>query len=164
MPAEIDETPTKTETPRQLAARLAHAKALAVAALHPDAFVLAADTVVGVGRRILGKPESEADARRMLAMLSGQRHSVHTGLAVIAPGGRMAERCVSSVVAFSRLNPQQTDAFIASGEWQGKAGGYAIQGRAAAFTRFLSGSHSNVVGLPLFETAQCLRGLGYPLP
>ncbi len=164
MPAEIDETPAKAETPRHLAARLAHTKARVVATAQPDGFVLAADTVVAVGRRILGKPQDEAEARRMLTLLSGRRHCVFTGLTLIAPDGRSAERCVESVVAFARLSAPQIGAFVASGEWRGKAGGYAIQGRAAAFTRFLSGSHSNVVGLPLFETAQCLRGLGYPVP
>jgi septum formation protein len=142
--------------------RLARAKAATVA--ETDCFVLAADTVVAVGRRILGKPESEEAARACLAVLSGRRHHVLTAVVVRAPGGRNAERVADSVVTFVRLDAVQTDAYLASGEWHGKAGGYAIQGRAAAFIRFLSGSHSNVVGLPLFETAQLLRGLGYPLP
>jgi len=162
VPADIDETPLKDELPRPLAQRLARAKALAGS--RPGAFVLAADTVVGVGRRILPKAESEAEARACLALLSGRRHSVLTAVVVTAPDGRSAERVVDSTVTFARLTKPQVEAYIASGEWRGKAGGYAIQGRAAAHIRFLSGSHSNVVGLPLFETAQLLRGLGYPLP
>lgn len=163
-PTDIDETPRKAEMPRALAARLAGAKAQAAAAAHPDAFVLAADTVVGVGRRILGKPVDADDARAMLKLLSGRRHRVHTGVTLCAPDGRRATRAVTSIVGFARLTEAQVEAYLDFGEWQGKAGGYAIQGRAEMFVRFLSGSHSNVVGLPLFETAQCLRGLGWPIP
>ena len=162
VPADIDETPNKDELPRPLAQRLARAKAAAAA--REGAFVLAADTVVGVGRRILPKAETEAEARACLALLSGRRHSVLTAVVLRAPDGRQAERVVDSTVTFARLTPAQVEAYLASGEWQGKAGGYAIQGRAAAHIRFIAGSHSNVVGLPLFETAQLLRGLGYPLP
>jgi septum formation protein len=161
-PTEIDETPKKAELPRQLAARLAAEKALAVQA--PEALVLAADTVVGVGRRILGKPADADEARRFLSLLSGRRHRVHTGLALRAPDGRLRRRLVESIVTFQRLTEAQIEAYLTSGEWQGKAGGYAIQGRAEAFVRFLSGSHSNVVGLPLFETAQLLRGVGWLRP
>ena len=164
VPAEIDETPRKAELPRALAQRLAAEKARAVASAHPGAWVLAADTVVGAGRRILGKPADEAEARKMLALLSGRRHRVYTGVTVIGPDGRSAQRLVTSIVAFARLTAPQLDAYLASGEWRGKAGGYAIQERAEMYVRFLSGSHSNVVGLPLFETAQCLRGLGWPIP
>lgn len=163
-PAEVDETPRKGELPRALAARLADAKARAVAARHGGDWVLAADTVVGAGRRILGKPADEAEARAMLGLLSGRRHRVHTGVVVTAPDGRTARRLVVSIVAFARLTGPQIDAYLASGEWCGKAGSYAIQQRAEVFVRFLSGSYSNIVGLPLFETAQCLRGLGYPIP
>jgi septum formation protein len=162
LPPDIDETPRPRELPRDLARRLARAKAEAAAA--PGAFVIAADTVVAAGRRILPKAEDEATARACLRLLSGRRHRVITGLTVRAPSGRRAERLVESIVAFARLTAVQIDAYLASGEWRGKAGGYAIQGRAAAHIRFLSGSYSNVVGLPLFETAQLLRGLGYPLP
>jgi septum formation protein len=161
-PAEIDETPQKDELPRPLAQRLARAKVQAAA--RAGAFVLAADTVVGVGRRVLPKAGTEAEARACLALLSGRRHRVLTAVVVQGPDGRTAERVVDSTVTFARLTPPQIDAYLASGEWQGKAGGYAIQGRAAAHIRFLAGSHSNVVGLPLFETAQLLRGLGFPLP
>ncbi len=161
-PAAIDETPHRNELPRPLVQRLARAKAAAVA--RPGQFVLAADTVVACGRRVLPKAESEAEARACLALLSGRRHRVLTCVVLVAPDGRRTERLAESVVGFARLTPAQIDAYIASGEWQGKAGGYAIQGRAAALIKFLSGSHSAVVGLPLFETAQLLRGAGFPLP
>lgn len=164
LPTDIDETPRPRETPRLLAARLAGAKADAAAALRPGAFVVAADTVVGAGRRILPKAETPEQARACLTLLSGRRHHVWTGLVVVAPDGRRARRLVDSIVTFQRLTPQQVDAYLASLEWRGKAGGYAIQGRAAAHVRFIAGSHSAIVGLPLFELAQCLRGLGHPVP
>lgn len=159
---DIDETPLRDELPRQYARRLALAKADAVAL--PGAYVLAADTVVAAGRRILPKADTEADARRCLALLSGRRHRVLTTVVLRSPEGRNSERTVQSVVGFARLTASQLDAYIATEEWSGKAGGYAIQGRAAAFVAFLGGSYSNVVGLPLFETAQLLRGMGWPLP
>ncbi len=157
----IDETALRDELPRQHAQRLARAKADSVSA--PGCYVLAADTVVAAGRRILPKAETEAEARRCLALLSGRRHGVMTAVVLHSPEGGRGERLVQSVVRFARLTEQQIDAYMASGEWHGKAGGYAIQGRAAAFIPFVSGSYSNVVGLPLFETAQLLRGLGWPL-
>ncbi len=160
-PADIDETPLRDETPRLLAQRLARAKA---ALPQHGAFVLAADTVVAVGRRVLPKAEDAATARRCLALLSGRRHRVLTAVVVAAPDGRRAERLCESVVGFARLTARQLDAYVAGGEWHGKAGGYAIQGSAAVYIRFLSGSYSGVVGLPLFETAQLLRGLGWALP
>ena len=159
---DIDEAPLHDELPRQHAQRLARAKAIAVAA--PGCYLLAADTVVAAGRRILPKAATEADARRCLTLLSGRRHRVMTAIALHAPDGRRSERLVQSVVGFSRLSERQIVDYLDSDEWRGKAGGYAIQGRAATFIRFLSGSYSNVVGLPLFETAQLLRGLGWPLP
>jgi septum formation protein len=164
LPSEIDETPKRDELPRLLAARLSRAKAAAVVPLAPDSIVLAADTVVGVGRRILPKAETEAEARQCLALLSGRRHRVHTGVALALPDGRVLFRLVESAVTFQRLTQQQVDAYVASGEWQGKAGGYALHQSAEAFVRFLSGSHSNVVGLPLYETAQLLRGIGWLRP
>lgn len=157
----IDETPRPREVPRALALRLARAKAAAVT---DPGFVLAADTVVAVGRRILPKPEDEGAARACLTLLSGRRHRVLTAVVVRAPDGRRAERLAESAVTFARLSGRQIAAYLASGEWRGKAGGYAIQGLAAAHIRALGGSYSGVVGLPLFETAQLLRGLGYPLP
>jgi septum formation protein len=160
--SDIDESPRRAEEPRALARRLAHAKADAAAA--EGAYVLAADTVVALGRRFLPKAEDAAQARACLALLSGRRHRVLTCVVAVAPNGRRGERLVESTVAFARLTDAQIAAYLASGEWHGKAGGYAIQGRAAAHIRFIAGSYSNVVGLPLFETASLLRGLGYPLP
>jgi septum formation protein len=160
-PADIDETVRPRELPGPHALRLAREKALAVAARHPDAFVLGADTVVACGRRVLPKAEDEATARRCLELLSGRRHRVYGGVALVAPNGRLTQRLVETVVAFKRLAPEEIAAYLASGEWRGKAGGYAIQGRAARFVRWLSGSYSNVVGLPLFETAALLEGSGF---
>jgi septum formation protein len=162
-PAEIDENILKGELPPEHAKRLALAKARAVAGRHPDSYVIAADTVVACGRRILPKAEDRDTARKCLELLSGRRHRVLGGLVVSAPGGRKAARLVRTVVTFQPLPEERIQAYLESGEWRGKAGGYAIQGRAAAFVRALSGSYSNVVGLPLYETAQLLRGLGYPL-
>lgn len=164
-PADLNETPLKDELPRDHARRLARAKAEAVAARHPDAFVLAADTVVARGRRILPKPENDRQAARCLALLSGAAHRVFGGVVLIAPGGaRHAERLVETRVAFKHLDAGEMAGYLASGDWRGKAGGYAVQGLAGAFVRHLSGSYSNVVGLPLFETRALLRGLGYPAP
>lgn len=160
-PAEIDETPEPGELPAAHARRVAAAKAAAVAARNPDAFVLAADTVVACGRRILPKATEIEQARRCLERLSGRRHRVLGAVVLVAPDGRHIERLVTTTVAFKRLTRQEIDDYIASGEWEGKAGGYAIQGRAAAFIPKIIGSYSNVVGLPLYETAAMLRGLGY---
>jgi septum formation protein len=159
-PADIDETPAPGETPIRHAERLASEKALAVAGRHRDAFVLGADTVVACGRRILPKAEDAATARRCLELLSGRRHRVHGGVVLAGPDGRIAQRRVQTSVAFKRLSRTEIDWYLASGEWHGKAGGYAIQGLAARFVRELVGSYSNVVGLPLFETAQLLIGRG----
>lgn len=159
---DIDETPCRDELPRHYVLRLAQAKAEAGAHLAPDAgLLLAADTAVALGRRILPKAEDEATARRCLGQLSGRRHTVLTAIVLRAQDGTASSRVVESVVGFSRLIDRQIDALIEAGDWHGKAGGYALQGHAAAFVRFLSGSHSSVVGLPLFETAQLLRGRGW---
>ena len=158
-PADIDEAVLPGELPRLHVTRLAAAKAAAVAARHPDAVILAADTVVAAGRRILPKAEDEAQARDCLKLLSGRRHRVLTAVTVIA-NGRAHHRLSKSIVTFKPLTAAEIDAYIASGEWHGKAGGYAIQGRAEAFVRFLSGSHSGVVGLPLFETRNLLLSAG----
>ena len=163
-PAEIDETLLKGELPPGHAKRLALAKAMAVRARHGESFILAADTVVACGRRILPKAADIETARSCLALLSGRRHRVLGAIVVVAPDGRRATRLVRTLVAFQRLPERRIAAYLDSGEWQGKAGGYAIQGRAAAFVRALNGSYSNVVGLPLHETAQLLGGLGYPVP
>lgn len=160
-PADVDETPLRDERPRDLAARLSHTKAAAVGKIHPDAFVLAADTVVAMGRRVLEKPVDEAEARSFLTRLSGRRHSVIGGICVIAPDGLMQRQTIVTKVKFKRLTPHDIDGYIASGEWQGKAGGYAIQGRAGAFVPWISGSYSNVVGLSLSDALNMLTGAGY---
>ncbi len=154
---DIDETPRADEVPRAYTLRMALAK------LTPDdaAYVIAADTVVSAGRRILHKTATAGEAEAYLRLLAGRRHKVFTGIAVRAPDGRVASRVVTSVVGFARLDDGQISDYLATGEWEGKAGGYAIQGRAAAFIDFISGSYSAVVGLPLYETAALLRGLGY---
>ena len=163
-PADIDEVPRPGELPPAHAIRLAEQKARAVMPRHPGAFVLAADTVVACGRRILPKPVDSATARSCLMLLSGRRHRVHSGIALAGPDERLTLRRVDSQVAFKRLSEAEIAAYLCSGEWRGKAGGYSIQGRAAALIRWVSGSYSNVVGLPLFETAQLLAGRGYRPP
>lgn len=160
-PADIDESPRKDETPRRLALRLAMQKAAVAAARHPDAHVLAADTLVAVGHRILGKPEDEADARRMLELLSGRPHRVLSSVAVAAPGGRVGSRLSETRVKFKRLTDQELEGYLAGGEWRGKAGAYGVQGRAGAFVTELAGSYTGVVGLPLYETSCLLEGLGW---
>ena len=160
-PADIDETPGPRELPRRYALRMAKAKLAVVAARHPGAIVLAADSVVACGRRILPKAEREDEARRCLDLLSGRRHRVLGGVAVASPDGTVRTRLVETVVSFKRLSPAEIAAYLAGGEWQGKAGGYAIQGRAARFVTFLSGSYSNVVGLPLHETTTLLSAAGW---
>jgi septum formation protein len=163
-PAEIDETPHPDELPPAYALRLAEQKARAVMPRHPGAYILAADTVVACGRRILPKASDPATARSCLELLSGRRHRVHSGIALAGPGDRLTLRRVDSQVAFKRLSEAEIAAYLCCGEWRGKAGGYAIQGRAAALIRWVQGSYSNVVGLPLFETAQLLAGSGYRMP
>lgn len=160
VPADIDETPLKNELPAAYACRIAAEKALKVHAQHKDAIILAADTVVGVGRRILPKTETENEARDCLELMSGRRHRVISAVSVISPAGRRKTKPVISTVRFKRLSEQEIAAYIASGEWKGKAGGYAIQGLAATFIPFISGSHSNIVGLPLHETAALLKDAG----
>lgn len=159
---DIDETPSAGETPRLLANRLALEKARAAQA--SGAFVVAADTVVAVGRRVLPKAETEREARDCLALLSGRAHKVLTGVAVIGPDGRAAQKLSETRLHFKRLTRAEIDAYIHSGEWHGKAGGYAVQGRAAAFVIALQGSYSGVVGLPLYETSCLLEGLGFRRP
>ena len=168
-PSDVDETPHKRETPRGLSIRLARAKVdraremPLVQALGPNAFILAADTVVGLGRRILPKAETEDEARDCLSLLSGRSHWVYSTVCLIAPGNRVSRRCVETKVRFKRLSREDVDSYIACGEWRGKAGAYAIQGRAEVFVRWLSGSYSAVVGLPLHETVHLLEGAGYPV-
>ena len=167
LPAEIDETPRPREAPRLLAERLAKEKALASAAIAAKradlvpCLTLGADTVVGVGRRILPKCETPEEAEACLALLSGRGHRVFTGLALVAASGSVRRRLVETRLRFKRLSRSEVEAYLASGEWRGKAGGYAIQGLAGAFVERLVGSYSNVVGLPLAETAALLAGEGY---
>ena len=158
-PADIDETPHKAELPRDYAKRMAREKAEAAAS--DDGFVLAGDTVVAAGRRILPKAEDEATARKCLELLSGRRHRVLSAIALRAPDGTMRERLNETVVLFKRLSTQEIDAYLASGEWDGKAGGYAIQGIAEGLISRIQGSHSGVVGLPLYETRALLKAAGF---
>ncbi len=159
--AEIDETPLRGELPAQHACRMAAEKAAAVA--RPGALVLAADTVVAGGRRVLPKAQGEETAQAALALLSGRRHRVLSAVTLVDAEGCARHRLSTSVVAFKRLSADELDAYLASGEWRGKAGGYAIQGRAEALVRMISGSHSGVIGLPLYETRALLRAAGYRL-
>lgn len=161
LPPAIDEAPRRRERPQDYAARMAVAKAAAVAEQHPGAFVLGADTVVAVGLRILPKTTTRREAMECLRLLSGRRHRVYGGVTIVTPAGVARHRLVRSVVGFKRLTQTELGNYLDSGEWEGKAGGYAIQGKAAALIRFLSGSYPNVVGLPLFEVAQLLHGAGY---
>nr|WP_221401001.1 Maf family nucleotide pyrophosphatase [Parvularcula dongshanensis] len=164
-PADIDETEAPGELPRDLALRLALEKGRTVAARHEGAVVLAADTVVGVGRRILPKTETEEEARACLALLSGRSHRVFTGFAVLGPGGEERSRVVETRVKVRHLSAEAVDAYLASGEWRGKAGGYGIQGAFEAHVVSLIGSYANVVGLPLYEAANLLSAaLGRRLP
>ncbi len=161
--AHIDETPRHRELPRVHAARLSLAKAQAVATRHPGCFVLGADTVVACGRRILPKASDRDEVRQCLAMLSGRRHRVYGGVCLVTPDGEILRRVVMTAVYFKRLSAQETAHYIASGEGCGKAGGYAIQGLAAAFIKKINGSYANVVGLAVHEVAAMLNGNGYPL-
>ncbi len=160
-PARIDESPHKGELPQDCASRLAEAKVERVKPRHEGAYILAADTVVACGRRILPNPAEEKEARFCLELLSGRRHRVYGALALLTPEGRLALRKVTSLLAFKSLSENEIAWYLASGEWRGKAGGYAIQGRAAAFVQWVSGSYTNVVGLPLYEAVQLLLGNGY---
>lgn len=163
IPAEIDERPRKGELPAPYACRMAAEKAAAVRAREAGVLILAADTVVAAGRRILPKTESEAEARQALSLLSGRRHRVHSAVTLVDDQGVARHRLSTSIVTFKRLSDGELDAYLATGEWRGKAGGYAIQGHAEALVRALSGSHSGVVGLPLYETRALLRAAGCDL-
>jgi septum formation protein len=163
VPAELDENVRKGELPRMHALRLAVEKADAVAGRHADALVLAADTVVAVGRRILPKVEDEATLRACMALLSGRRHRVLTGVALAAPGGPTRTRLVETMIAMKRLSAEEVDFYASHGEWRGKAGGYALQGYGEVYVRHIAGSYSNVVGLPLAETRLLLKAAGYAI-
>src|SRR5947209_11203993 len=163
VPAEIDERVPKGELPHRHAQRLAREKAEAVALQHPEALVLAADTVVAVGRRILPKVEDEATLRACMKLLSGRRHRVLTGVALAGPGKAMRERLVETMIAMKRLSDEEIDYYASHGEWRGKAGGYALQGYGEVYVRHIAGSYSNVVGLPLAETRVLLKSAGYAI-
>lgn len=169
VPAHVDETPEKGELPRKLAQRLADLKASTAqqkarqAGYGATALVLAADTVVAVGRRVLPKAETMEEAADCLALLSGRAHRVYTGLTLLTPSGHKRRRLVETRIRFKRLSPKETEAYLASAEWRDKAGGYALQGIASAFAIKLVGSYSSVVGLPLHETVALLTGEGYPV-
>lgn len=160
---DIDESPLPGELPRAHAVRLAAEKARTAAARVPDAIILAGDTVVGVGRRILPKADDAETARKCIELLSGRRHRVFSAVAVMQPDGTLREALSETILRFKRLSPAEIDAYVASGEWRGKAGGYAIQGSAEGFCAWLSGSHSGVVGLPLYETRRLLIAAGVRL-
>ena len=159
-PADIDETPLKGEGPQHYALRMAETKAKTVAALKRDGFILAADTVVACGRRILPKAETRQDASFCLDLLSGRRHTVYGGICLISPTGEAVTRLVKTAVVFSRLHAADKQKYLECGEWRGKAGGYAIQGRAALFVKEVIGSYSNVVGMGLYEAGALLKGTG----
>lgn len=163
IPADIDESVPKGELPRDHALRLAREKAEAVAKGEPDSLVLAADTVVAVGRRILPKVEDESTLRACMKLLSGRRHRVLTGVALAAPGQSLRTRLGETMIAMKPLSDEEIDYYAAHGEWKGKAGGYALQGYGEVYVRYISGSYSNVVGLPLAETRLLLKSAGYPL-
>ena len=162
-PADIDESVPRGELPRVHAVRLAEEKAALVAARHPDELVLAADTVVAVGRRILPKVEDEATLRACMKLLSGRRHRVLTGVALAADGAPVRTRLVETMIAMKRLSAEEIDFYAGHGEWRGKAGGYALQGYGEVYVRHIAGSYSNVVGLPLAETRLLLKSAGYPI-
>ncbi len=161
LPADIDETPIKGELPRDLCVRLARQKAEKIAAQNADAIILGADCVVAAGRRVLDKPKDDADARQTLETLSGRRHSVYGGLCVIDAKGNVRTRLCETKVSFRRLSEEEIAAYVAGRDWEGKAGGYAIQGVAATFAKFISGSHSNIIGLSLYDAATMLKTAGY---
>ncbi len=160
-PADIDEAPNPKEKPRELALRLAQEKARHIAATNDGNYILAADTVVGVGRRILPKTEAEDEARACLSLMSGRKHRVYTGVCVISPNGKTSARVCETIVTMKRLHHDEIAAYLRCGEWKGKAGGYAIQGLAESFIPSIQGSYSNVVGLPLYVTLSLLKGAGF---
>jgi septum formation protein len=168
-PADIDETPLRRETPRRLAIRLAEGKAdkakdaPQVKVMGDKVFILAADTVVGLGRRILPKAETYQQASDCLNLLSGRSHWVYSAVCLITPDGKKSSRCSETKVRFKRFSREDVESYLKCEEWRGKAGGYAIQGRAEAFVRYLAGSHSGVIGLPLYETVHLLQGAGFPV-
>lgn len=164
IPADIDETPRKKELPADYTKRMAEEKALVVHKNNPCSFVIASDTSVVLGRRILQKAECEKEAEKFLRLLSGRRHRVISSISVISPEGKKTTKLVTSIVKFKNLSEADIKEYVSSNEWKDKAGGYAIQGLAAKYINFISGSYSNIVGLPLYETANMLKGMGYEQP
>jgi septum formation protein len=160
-PADIDETPLPGETAKNMVLRLSETKARAIAPLHPGAFILAADTTVAVGRRIIGKAADENEQRAFMKLLSGRRHRVWGGICVITPAGKAITRAVCTVVAFKKFTDAEVEAYIATNQWRGMAGGYSIQGKAGAFVTNINGSYSNIVGLSLYDTIAILNGNGF---
>lgn len=163
IPADIDEAPLKNELPRPYVMRMALEKARAIRAQHANAFILGADTVVVMGRRILQKPENADESYKFLSMMSGRRHKVMGGICLITPEGKEIVRVCETIVKFKPLSDTEKQAYVASNEWDGKAGGYAIQGLASTFIPFISGSYSNIVGLDIYDTIQMLNGNGFAL-
>jgi septum formation protein len=161
LPADIDETPLKGELPKALCVRLARGKAEKIAAENPGAFVIGADSVVACGRRDFGKAENDDEARKILSILSGRRHKVWGGICVIAPNGKILTRVCETTVSFRRLSAEEMETYIKGRDWEGKAGAYGIQGPAAAFVKFISGSYSNIMGLSLYDIAAMLKSAGY---
>lgn len=158
--ADIDETQLKGEKPKDLALRLSKGKAQAVSADNSNTFILGADTVVACGQQVLGKPENEDQARQYIQKLSGRRHQVHGGITLVTPDGRELTRHCVTMVQFKPLTSQEIDEYINTNEWEGKAGGYAIQGYAGAFVKYMTGSYSNVVGLSLYDTMKMIKSAG----
>lgn len=161
IPADIDETPLKGELPAQICVRLAREKALKIAGQNPGAIILGADSVVARGRKVVDKALTEADVREALMLLSGRRHKVYGGLCVVDASGKARTRLCETTVSFRRLTPLEIEAYVQCRDWEGKAGGYAIQGMAATFVKFISGSHSNIIGLSLYDAAAMLKNAGY---
>ncbi len=161
VPADIDETPLKGESPEQFVLRVAEGKAQKIHEAYPNSYVIAADTIGVVGTQIIGKAETKDEARKTLTLLSGRRHRVYTGLCVIAPNGKQSLRRVTTKVKFTLIGDAELQAYLDSNEWVGKSGCYGIQSRGGGFVESLNGSFSNVVGLPLVEVSRILSGLGY---
>ena len=159
IPADIDETPHKNEIPTLYVQRVARQKAEAIASAHPDSVVLSADTTVALGRRIIGKAENEGEAKAILKLLSGRRHRVHTAVCIMKDG-KAHQKMVTTIVRFARLTDKQINDYIATGDWKGKAGACSIQGSSGSFIPWISGSFSNVIGLPLTETQHMLQTVG----
>lgn len=160
-PSKINEKPIRNEMPGTLALRLANQKATKIASCNTNCFIIGADTVVSVGKRIVGKPADKSDAKRHLELLSGRRHKVYGGICILAPNGIRVERLVKTIVKFKRLSSSEIEMYLSTGEWQDKAGGYAIQGRAGSFIPWINGSYTNVVGLDVLSVKGMLTGLGY---